>query len=105
MMKVFQKKAIPIIVRHYQFICIVDEKPYEVLFRAYSRKYKTSFIEISFDWKECYYINLYRPLIKSILIEYCIKLGWIYDKPKQILRIKDSRKIVQELSLRDYDYK
>lgn len=43
-MKVFKKKPIPIIVGHSKFICVIDEKPYEVLFRAYSVKYKTSFI-------------------------------------------------------------
>lgn len=103
-MKVFRKKTVPIVVEHWNFICVVDEKPYELMFRAYSGKYKTSFIEISFDWKDCYFINLYRPKIKSILIEYCINNGWKYNKPKQVISIKDSRRIIQELSLRDYDY-
>ncbi|MDQ0112428.1 hypothetical protein J2T15_001863 [Paenibacillus harenae] len=98
-MKVFRKKAKPIVVNHNVFICVVVERRDDVIFRAYSGKSKSSFIEISFGWKECYYINLYRPRLESILIQHCLNLGWQHDKPKQIMRIKDSEQLIQKLLL------
>lgn len=104
-MKVFQKKQSQSLLDIVNSFALLTRNLMRYCLELIQGSIKLLYIEISFDWKECYYINLYRPLIKSILIEYCIKLAWIYDKPKQILRIKDSRKIVQELSLRDNDYK
>lgn len=100
-MKVFRKKLIPILVHHRLFIGVVNERSYDVVFRAYSGKHRNSFIEIIFDWKECYYINLYKPLIRSVLIDYGLKAGWNPNRPNQTLVIKDSKQLIDELTLRD----
>ncbi|MEO4053243.1 hypothetical protein [Solibacillus sp. CAU 1738] len=48
-MKVFQIKIKPITVDNHLFLCVVDERSHDVVFRAYSGVHKTSFVEISFD--------------------------------------------------------
>ncbi|MNW61630.1 hypothetical protein D3C74_397020 [compost metagenome] len=82
-------------------MCTVNERNFDVVFRAYSGKFKTSFIEIIFDWNEMYYVNLNRPSVRERLIHYSIKHGWRPLDEKQILRISYSGAIIDQLSLRD----
>ncbi|MNC39734.1 hypothetical protein D3C75_884060 [compost metagenome] len=70
-------------------------------FRAYSGKYKASFVEILFNWKETYDVNLYKPAVRERLIKYAIHNGWKPLEDKRILRISGSSLIIDELSLRD----
>lgn len=72
-----------------------------MVFRAYSGLHKTSFVEILFDWKETYYVNLYRPAVRKSLINYAMNNGWLPLQEKQVLRISNSSLIIDELSLRD----
>lgn len=100
-MKVYRRKPIPIVVDHQRFIGIVNEKPYDFIFRAYSSKHKNSFMEVYFDWRDTYYINPYRPLIRSVLIQYGLNHGWDPKRPNQRLVIKDSKPLIEELSLKE----
>ncbi|MGG3280155.1 hypothetical protein [Paenibacillus solani] len=100
-MKVFRKKTIPMKVKSMLFFCVVDERKYDVVFRAYSGKYKSSFVEIIFNWKDTYCINLYKPSVRAILIEHTISKGWKPYNEKQIIRVSDSSEIIEELSLKE----
>lgn len=101
-MKVFRKRIKPITVDNHLFLCVVDERSYDVAFRVYSGVHKTSFVEIFFDWKETYYINLYLPGVRASLIKYAITKGWNPLLDRQTIRISDSSSLIEELRLREY---
>jgi hypothetical protein len=94
--KVFRKRLKPIVIDHMLFLCTVDERKYDVVFRTYSGMYKTSFVEILFDWKETYYVNLYKPGVRERQIRYAMKNNWKPLKEKQIVRISGSSFIIDE---------
>ncbi|MBA9088525.1 hypothetical protein FHR92_005042 [Fontibacillus solani] len=100
-MKVFRKKVRSINVKGMLFFCVVDERKHDVVFRVYSGKFRSSYVEILFDWKDTYWINLYKPSVRAKLIEYIIDKGWKPDNDKQISRILDSNKLIEELSLKE----
>ena len=98
-MKVYRKHIKKITVDDNTFLYTILEQQEFVKLRCYSTK--TSYLEVIFDWILLHDINLYRPKIVSLFIEYAIKRGWSYTDSKQIYKISadDSAQIIKELGI------
>jgi len=99
-MKVYRKHLREISVDNNTFKYSVIENSELMKLRCYSTK--SSYLEVSLPWgKLTHDINLYRPKVISLFIEYAINKGWNYalDKQTFIISANDSENIVKELGI------
>lgn len=103
-MKVYEKNLRNIVVDDIEFKYLVVEEPYKIIVRIYSAIYKSTFLEVYFDCKDSYFINLYRPKIVELIIRYGIDKGWNYENRNAVLKIKDRANLIKVLDLKNYNY-
>lgn len=99
-MKVYKKKIRTIVVDEIEFKYLVVEGPYKIIVRIYSAVYKSTLIEVDFNWENAYLINLYRPKIVELLIRYGINKGWDYNKVNAVLKIKNGMSLIEVLNIK-----
>lgn len=91
-------------VEGHEFLYVVNENgKNHVKLRIYSGKFKTSFVEVHFTWKDNWLINLYKPSVCAKLTKYVLNKGWKHTEAKQTMTISlpQSSLLIKELNLSD----
>ncbi len=100
-MKVFRKDVRKIVIDDKLFYYVVIEKDYNVILRIYSGVYRSSFFQVSFNWKVTWDTNLNKPGVCYKIVRYALLNGWNYIEKNQQMIIKDGDFLVEQLGLKD----
>jgi hypothetical protein len=81
------------------FFYMVHERRDFVRFRIYSTKWKSSFIDMHFTWKDNWATNFFKPSVAARLVQYAVDQGWRYKEEKRTMVISPASHLIKELEI------
>jgi hypothetical protein len=100
-MKVFRKEVRKIVIAGNLFYYLVIETDYKVTLRIYSGIYKSTFFQVSFNWKVTWDTIVNKPGVCCKITRYALLNGWNYAEKNQRMIIQDGDYLVTQLSLKE----